>query len=263
MSMEKIVLWEAGTVPFVCCSEREENIERRFGGEYIHDVSCPAVYFYPCQEKGVRPALLIAPGGGYAYLSWDLEGTEIAEFFNKAGFSVFILKYRCPDQRQAAHADAARAIRYIRANAARFNIDPEKVAMMGFSAGAHLTATVSAPADAVPYQPVDETDSFSYRPDFSLLIYPAYLADENLNLNKEFDFTPDAPPVFICQTEDDPIHVENALAWFWAAKKAGVPAELHIFAEGGHGYGIRSEISPVSEWHKKAVRWLKQHVGEA
>ena len=257
-----VKIWEGRDIPFPAAEVQEEFFERRYSIDFCKSVSSPELHFFPRKDsRDIHPALIIAPGGGYEFLSWDLEGTEIAGIFNEAGFSVFVLKYRCPDQRDAAHADAVRAVRYVRANAAKFNIDPSRVGMMGFSAGAHLTATLCAPAEEIAYEAVDNIDAFSYRPDFAALIYPAYLADDDLKLNKEFRASADMPPVFLCQAEDDAVRVENSLAWFFAAKKNGVSAELHIFAEGGHGYGSRPRGLPVDKWHGECTRWMREQAG--
>jgi acetyl esterase/lipase len=264
MDAETVIrIWDGREIPLAGGNAEKEYCEKRDDGIHIlHNVVLPELHFYPgaCGE-GARPALVVAPGGGYEYLAWNLEGTEIAEVFNKAGFSVFILKYRCPGQRAAAHADACRSVRYIRANASRFNIDPARIGMIGFSAGAHLTATLCAPAGDVPYEAVDGIDNESFRPDFAALIYPAYLADDDLKLHEEFRESAGMPPVFLCQTQDDVIRAENAVAWFMAAKRNGVPAELHLFAAGGHGYGVRPHGLPVDNWHVECVRWMRTAAG--
>ncbi len=260
----ELKLWN-GNVPFAdpADTQLEEHFlpEPQDGIERLTDVTVPTITFYPVSGKGPHPAILVCPGGGYGILAWNHEGIDICSYFNSIGFSAFLLKYRCPDRRQAAHADACRAMRYIRAKANEFNILPDKVGIMGFSAGAHLSATVSAPADEKPYEPVDEIDKFSCKPDFTALIYPAYLCDETLKLAPEFKIQADTPPCFLLQTEDDGIQVENALAWFWAMKKAGAPAELHCYSKGGHGYGILRNGQPVADWVRHAADWFHRTAG--
>lgn len=243
------------------------------------DIAEPDLWFFPVSGIGRNPefstlyhpgtdgsaerhpAVLVAPGGGYSALAWSHEGLDIAALLNLNGFSAFVLRYRCPDRRRAAHADAARAMRFIRFHAAEFHIDPERVGGMGFSAGGHLIATLTAPADAIPYRAQDEIDKLPYRPDFAALIYPAYLADPDLTLKEEFKVDSGVPPTFLVQAEDDAVGVENSLAWYWALKRAGVPAEMHLYGQGGHGYGLRRTGSPVSGWGELAGEWLRRQAG--
>ena len=228
----------------------------------IGHVSSPVLTFHPATGKGPHPALLVCPGGGYTYLAWNSEGTDIAAFLNTIGCSAFVLRYRCPKQRAAAHADAARAMRLIRSRTEEFNICPDKLGAIGFSAGAHLCASISAPAEETPYPPVDDVDKLSYRPDFTLLIYPAYLIDEETGKpNPEFRVTPEVPPVFIVQSQDDTSHIRNSIGWFAAMKDAGVKAELHIWPEGGHGYGLRRTGFPCMEWPALAAKWIRRQTG--
>lgn len=254
------LLWETEK-PFTDpadCGRTEKATPGEDGILRLTDVTVPTVTHYPVSGSGPHPAVLVCPGGGYNILAWNHEGEDICAYFNSIGFTAFLLKYRCPSQRQAAHADAARAMRFIRANAEKFDIDPARLGAMGFSAGAHLTATLAAPAEEVPYPPQDDTDKLSYRPDFVALIYPAYLADDDLNLAPEFNVTADTPPAFLLQSEDDPIRVENALGWYLALKRAGVGAEMHLFSEGGHGYGILRTGHAVADWVVPAARWFRE-----
>ena len=256
-----------GTPPFAADNEepscgRPVHTGSSDGIIRIGHISSPALEFHPASGKGPHPALLVCPGGGYEYQAWNLEGTDIAAFLNTIGCSAFILRYRCPKQRIAAHADAARAIRLIRARSEEFNICPDKLGAIGFSAGAHLCATISAPANDTPYPPVDEADKLSFRPDFTLLIYPAYLVDqETLAPNPEFRITPEIPQFFIAQSENDKGHIRNSIGWFKAMLEAGIKAELHVWAEGGHGYGLRRTGFPCMEWTALAAAWIRQQTG--
>lgn len=260
---QEFILWDK-QAPFALESDRtaeEHFLPSDDGIERLTDVVKPSITCFPVSGRGPHPAVLVCPGGGYGILAWNHEGIDICSWFNSIGFSAFLLKYRCPDRRAAAHADAARAIRFIRSHAADFNIIGDKLGILGFSAGAHLAATVSAPAEPVPYEPVDETDKTSYRPDFCALIYPAYLADSKLEPAPEFKIDSGVPPTFLLQAEDDGIQVENALAWFWACKKAGVKAELHCYDRGGHGYGILRTGNPIENWPMLASGWFRRQAG--
>ncbi len=228
----------------------------------ITDVTTPTLTWFPSSEAGIRPAVVVLPGGGYCTLAWNHEGINTCNLLNLNGFSAFLLKYRCPDRRKAAYADAARAIRLIRARAEEFRINPDQVGVIGYSAGAHLAAMVSASAKEEPYPAADEIDRLNFRPNFSALIYPAYLADcDTGTVLPEFKITPEVPPTFILQAEDDFIRVENALTWYLALKNAGVPAEMHLYEQGGHGYALRRTGSPISEWGELAGKWFRRQAG--
>ncbi|NMA47273.1 MAG: alpha/beta hydrolase [Lentisphaerae bacterium] len=238
--------------------DKEHFKESTDGNERITDVSEPTLSFFPASGPGVHPALLICPGGGYSHLSWLVEGLDIAGLANLAGISAFVLKYRCPQRREAAHADAARAMRLIRHRAQEFTICPEKVGAIGFSAGAHLAATISAPANPVPYPAIDAADECSFRPNFLALIYPAYLADDQLKLAPEFRIDEATPQTFLVQSENDSVRVENSLAWYWELKKHQIPAEMHLYPDGGHGYGLLRTGSAASAWGEATSAWLKR-----
>lgn len=261
---EEIPIWN-DVIPFTVPEDANRKETRPVGEDgiiRIHDVTIPTVRYYPAAGRGPHPAVLVCPGGGYSYQAVNHEGYDVAAWLNTLGFSAFVLKYRCPDRRTAAHADAARAIRFIRANAEVFGIDPGKVGCIGFSAGGHLCASITAPADPVPYEALDEVDTFSFKPDFTALIYPAYLADkETLQLEPEFSIDADTPETFVVQTQDDGINVENSLAWYLAMKKANRPCEMHLYAQGGHGYGLFRKGKPVNEWISLAGPWFLRAAG--
>lgn len=234
--------------------DKGDNVDR------YTDVTEPTLSFFPASSPGLHPAMLVCPGGGYNHLAWNKEGLDIASFLNLNGFSAFVLKYRCPGRRQAAHADAVRAMRLIRAEAEKFGIVPNQLGCIGFSAGAHLCATLTAPADSFAYDPTDEIDKISYRPDFTVLVYPAYLADENLNIAPEFNINANTPPCLMIQSQDDHVKVECSIGWFMALKRAGVKAEMHIYPEGGHGYGLVYSGNAISNWGVLAADWLKRQI---
>lgn len=257
-------LWNADNIPFTQADDagKTEHLKPANGDniERFTDVTNPTVTFFPAAGKGPHPAVLVCPGGGYEILAWNHEGRDICGWLNNNGFSCFLLKYRCPGRRRAAHADAARAMRFIRANAETFGVIPDKVGCIGFSAGAHLCATITAPADMTPYDPVDEMDQLPFTSNFTALIYPAYLidGDHSLKLAPEFNVTENIPPVFTVQTEDDGIQCENAIAWFLAMKNVNRPCEMHLFAEGGHGYGLLRRGFPVNDWYVPAADWFNR-----
>lgn len=216
----------------------------------LANVSHPTLTFYPAPEaKNTGAMVLVFPGGGYSILAFDLEGSEICEWLNSLGVNAALVKYRVPKmpnrpRYEAPLMDAKRAMEVVREHASEWHVDAHRIGVIGFSAGGHLAALLS------------NTDT---RPDFAMLIYPAYLADEkDLSvLAPEFTVTAQTPPTFLVQTEDDGVHVENSLVYYEALKKNKVPAEMHIFATGGHGYGLRPTTEPVTQWPHLAGAWLK------
>ena len=208
-------------------------------------------------------AVVVFPGGGYRILAIDLEGTEVCDWLNSAGITCVLLKYRVPDtgpypKSNAALQDAQRAMGLVRQHAAEWGIDPNRIGVLGFSAGGHLSAAISNLYEKRLYDPIDDADKLSCRPDFSVVVYPGYLAlaDQNFVPNADIHPTAKTPPTFIVQAEDDPVHVENAVVYFMQLKNAKVPAELHLYAEGGHGYGLRRTALPVTAWPREVEKWL-------
>ena len=256
-------LWE-GDAPVALpgSGELTEHFNDAKGGGFnrLVEITVPTVTFFPVSGPDPRPAVIVSPGGGYGHLAWEHEGIAICNWLNTIGFHAFLLKYRCPKCREAAFADAARAIRFIRYYSDEFNVAANQIGVIGFSAGAHLAARVSAPGSE-PYPAKDEIDQMPFVPDYAALIYPAYLATEDLKVSPEFSITGTTPPTFIIQTEDDGIRVENALVWYKALKDAGVKAEMHLFECGGHGYGISDRPGiPVTGWEKLAEKWFKLRI---
>lgn len=230
----------------------------------LSNVVKPTLTLYKATGASNAPAVLVFPGGGYKRLSMDLEGTEICDWLNSAGVTCVLLKYRVPDtgpypKSSAALQDAQRAVGLVRRHAAEWGIDANRVGVLGFSAGAHLAAAVSNIYDKRNYDPVDAADKLSCRPDFAVVIYPGYLAlaDQNYAANPEIHPTANTPPTFVVQAEDDPVHVENSLVYYQQLKNAKVPAELHIYSQGGHGYGLRKTGNPVAVWPQDVERWLR------
>jgi acetyl esterase/lipase len=229
----------------------------------LGNVSVPTLTLYKPPSHNTGAAVVVFPGGGYNILAIDLEGTEVCDWLNSAGVTCLLLKYRVPGtgpypKSPAALQDAQRAMGLARQHAAEWGIDPHRIGVLGFSAGGHLAAAISTHYDKRLYEPIDAADSLSCRPDFAVVIYPGYLAlaDKNFAPNPDIVPTADTPPTFIVQAEDDPVHVENALVYFLQLKNAKVPAELHIYAQGGHGYGLRRTALPVTTWPQSVETWL-------
>lgn len=200
-----------------------------------------------------KEAVVVCPGGAYSILSWVKEGTDIGEWLAGQGFTAYVLQYRVPGKKEGALQDAQRIIRLVRAD--KF----AKVGIMGFSAGASLSERASTRFTENLYDAVDKADSLSCRPDFTLLIYPAYM-DEGANktLTPELTVTSNTPPTFIFQTADDP-YGNSALVIAGALRNQKVPVELHFLPQGGHGYGLRKDMRAGVEWPKLAEQWLKNH----
>ncbi|MGA9583918.1 MAG: alpha/beta hydrolase [Terracidiphilus sp.] len=230
----------------------------------LGNVFNPTLTVYAPKSNAVRPAVVVFPGGGYQILAIDLEGTEVCDWLNSIDVTCVLVKYRVPNtgpypKSAAALQDAQRALGLVRLHAAEWNIDPNHVGVLGFSAGAHLSAALSTHFDKRLYDPIDAADQLSCRPDFAFIIYPGYLANAAKNMVPNADINPTAqtPPSFIVQAENDPVNVENATVYFLQLKAAKVPAELHIYAEGGHGYGLRRTALPVTTWPDTAKIWLR------
>lgn len=231
------------------------------------NVSVPTVTFVQADTEDPAPAVLVCPGGGYSHLAWGHEGVETAQWFKKRGVSAFILKYRCPKQRDAAFADAQRALSFIRANAVNFNIDPTLLGVIGYSAGANLVVRLSTNHAKRGYEPVDDTDKAPCRPDWAMVIYPWTLIEDGkpgepppMKLKPDFPVDRTTPPTFIVQSQDDPCKVQNSLAYYNALALVGVKAEMHLFSKGGHGYGMRERGNPTDCWPVLAEAWLSEIV---
>jgi acetyl esterase/lipase len=231
----------------------------------IGNVSIPTITLYrPAQDKDTGAAVVVCPGGGYEILSMDLEGTEVCQWLNSVGVTAVLLKYRVParnglERYTAPLQDVQRALGLVRYHATEWHLDPKRIGIIGFSAGGHLSAAASTRFDKRTYEVVDESDKVSCRPNFAMLIYPAYLIGRvGPDLAPELTVTTNTPPTFLVQTEDDQIHVENALFYYLALKKANVPAELHLFAKGGHAYGLRKSDKAVMSWPQRAGEWMRE-----
>ena len=227
----------------------------------VSEVTNPLLeVFVPDGETTPKGAVIVFPGGGYNILAIDKEGYEVAEWFNKQGYMAFVLQYRVPRKREGALMDAQRAIRVVRENAGKFNIDPNKIGVLGFSAGGSLAARLSTRYQDVIYAPIDKTDSLSCRPDFSILIYPAYLdGGEDRSITPELKVTGDTPPMFLFVAADDR-HANSSLVMTQALRDQEVPVELHILPKGGHGFGMRKGSVAGVTWPPLVTTWLNNYI---
>ena len=237
------------------------------GGETvlrITNVSEPTITVYSApDEVATGAAVVVCPGGVYNILAYDLEGDEVCEWLNNLGVTAVLLKYRVPRREgrakhEAPLQDVQRAIGYVRTHAEEMNLDPQRIGVMGFSAGGHLSAMASNNFDKRTYPAVDAADKASCRPDFCLLVYPAYLDGENFQLAPEVKVSSTTPPTMMIQAEDDKSYINSSLFYYYALKEAGVPAWMHLYSKGGHGYGLRDTGAAVNEWPDRAEDWFRE-----
>jgi acetyl esterase/lipase len=232
----------------------------------IKNVSQPSITLFPADAaKNSGAAVLVLPGGGYDHLTWNLEGSEICEWLNSIGITGVLVKYRVPEKGRFPEnpedmEDAQQAIRLTRAHAVEWKIDPNKVGVIGFSAGGHLAALMSThPEYRSPNVPVSNVPAATVdaRPNFQMLIYPAFLLGTDGKVSPTFQPTAQIPPSFIVIAENDhTARVETALVYYQALKDAKISAELHIYTQGGHGFGSRPTDLPISHWPPIAETWL-------
>jgi acetyl esterase/lipase len=232
----------------------------------VVNVSQPTMTVYSPKGTNTGAAVVVFPGGGYRCLAIDLEGTEICDWLTSRGITAVLLKYRAPTPRLGAYSesplaleDAQRTVGLVRVNAAEWHIDPHKIGVIGFSAGGHLVTAMSTHFDKRLYPPVDAADKESCRPDFAIALYPGHLwkDDKNFELNPNVPVTSNTPPTFLLQAENDPVdNVNNSLVYYMALKKAGVPVEMHLYAQGGHAYGLRRTKLPITGWPQLVETWL-------
>jgi acetyl esterase/lipase len=237
---------------------------------WVTNVTRPTLTFYrPEKGKDTGVAMLICPGGGYHNLGWDVEGEEVAAWLNSVGITGIILKYRCPRRPGDVKGvppsgplkDAQRAVSMVRSKAREWGIDPQKIGMVGFSAGGHLVGATATNFDKRAYDPVDDIDKISCRPDFAVMLYSGYfrVPKEKDGLSPTIRLPAGIPPLFIVHATDDPISdVEHSVTMYLAMKRAGVPAELHVYATGGHGFGVRKVGHACESWTGRCTDWLRQ-----
>jgi len=238
----------------------------------VGQVSQPTMTVYSPKGKNTGAAVVVFPGGGYWILAIDLEGTEVCDWLTSKGITCVLLKYRVPGdglfpqsgaypKSPMALEDAQRTVGLVRFHAAEWHIDPHKIGVLGFSAGGHLVAAMSTQYKQRLYLAVDAADKESCRPDFAVAIYPGHMLE---NTTKEFELNPyipvtsHTPPTFLLQAEDDPVDtVNNSLVYFIALKNAGVPVEMHLYAHGGHAFGLRRTKFPITGWPQLVETWLR------
>lgn len=226
-------------------------------------VSKPQIAIYqPAPEKNCGAAVVVCPGGGHHILAYDLEGTEVAEWLNSIGVTGIVLKYRVPAREPnkrwiAAVQDAQRAMSLVRGKAAAWKLDPQRIGICGFSAGGETAALTSLFTDR-QYEAIDDIDRQPTRPNFAMLVYPGGLLEKGDSQLRDYvKVTKDAPPMLFVHAFDDRVSVQNSLLLASELKRANVAAELHVFARGGHGYGLRPTELPVTQWPQHAAKWLR------
>jgi acetyl esterase/lipase len=237
---------------------------------YVERVSRPTMTVYSPTGKNTGAAVVVFPGGGYWILAMDLEGTEVCDWLTAKGITCVLLKYRVPGNGQKPQSgpypkspmaleDAQRTVGLVRHHAAEWHIDPHKIGVLGFSSGGHLAAAISTHFERRLYPAVDAADNKSCRPDFAVALYPGHLwiGSEKFELNPDVPVTSQTPPTFLLQAENDPVDtVNNSMVYYIALKRAGVPAEMHLFAEGKHAFGLRPTELPITRWPGLVETWL-------
>lgn len=277
----QIPIWPIGKMPDALQnppSEYEETITKQLvaGKPWtaIFNVSKPTMTVYFPKVKNTHSAVVVFPGGGFSILAIDLEGTEICHWLTSKGITCVLLKYRVPDSGPAWHnnchchikpkaptalEDAQRTLGLVRLKASKWHIDPNKIGVIGFSAGGYMVADHSTHFLQRAYKPADSADKVSCRPDFAIALYPGHMRMEGKSfvLNPNIHFTIDTPPTFLLQAENDPEdNINNSLLYYTGLKNAGVPAEIHLYASGGHAFGLRLTSFPITKWPGLVEIWL-------
>jgi acetyl esterase/lipase len=250
-------LWPESRMPGHGASEPEtEHSPERTDARRITNVSRPTLTLFPAsQTDKPAPVMIVCPGGGYSYVVVDKEGSEIAAWLNTNGVTALVLKYRVPHNRDGALQDVQRALSLARAHAAEWNIDARRLGVIGFSAGGNLAALASTRFAARTYAPVDGADAQSCRPDFAVLVYPAYLDDRNGRVATNLNLQADIPPTLIVHSEDDLRFVPGSKLYDAALSAAKIPHEFALYPTGGHGYGLRCERE-ARAWPERALEWM-------
>jgi acetyl esterase/lipase len=239
----------------------------------VTNIAKPTMTIYAPKGKNTGAAVVVFPGGGFEILAIDLEGTEVCDWLTAKGVTCILLKYRVPsltyDWRckcrpdnlaipTQALEDAQRTIRWTRHHASELQIDPKKIGVLGFSAGGYLVASISTNFQRRLYAPVDEADKESARPDFAIALYPGHLVKKGGMLNPNVPVSRETPPTFLLQAEDDNVDkIANSLTYYAALKENAVPVEMHLYAQGGHAFGLRQTQLPITRWPRLVDAWLQ------
>ena len=230
--------------------------DRGDGHIHLTNITMPSMRYFPAPvEKKPGPAIILCPGGGYVSLV-TTKMTPIAEWLNGHGISAFMLIYRAPKKRKDAFQDIQRAVRIVRSRASEWNVDPRRIGVMGSSAGGHLAARVSTGFDIQTYQEVDELDGVSCKPDFTVLLYPAYMNKGEV-LSKEFTVSNEISPTLIVSAKDDKGFFPGSPIYAKALKEAGASVRVHFFEKGGHGFSLRPKEHPLSTWPDLCLQWFR------
>lgn len=256
-----IELWAEGKMPAKGAKEPEGEVPAKGDGFHrVTNVSKPTLALYPAKgakADDARPAVIVCPGGGYSYLVVDKEGSEIATWLNGAGVYALVLKYRVPNNREGALQDVQRAVSVVRAHAAEWHIDPKRVGVIGFSAGGNVAAKASTRFGERAYAAIDDVDQQSCRPDFAMLVYPAYLDDKAGHVTADLNLKANIPPTLIVHTEDDKTFVAGSKLYSAALDAAKVPHEFLLYPTGGHGYALHC-TKDARVWPDAALEWLRK-----
>lgn len=279
---QQIPIWPDGKMPDPVPDAKPEHIElitdRPIAGKSwsaIYDVSQPTMTVYSPQENNTGVAIVVFPGGGFNGLAIDLEGTEVCSRLISQGITCVLLKYRVPDSGPAWHdscqchihpiaptalQDAQRTLGLVRKNAAKWHIDSDKIGVLGFSAGGYMVADISTHFQERAYKPVDTADKASCQPNFAIVLYPGHLwiDEEKFELNSDINVTNLTPSTFLIHAEDDQVDsINHSLVYYSALKNANVPVEMHLYAQGAHGFGVRPTDRPITNWPQLVETWLK------
>ena len=274
--VEQIPLWPDGAKIARPEVKGEESVNRSTSlvagrpSTVVENVVRPTMTVFPANGANTGAAVVVFPGGGYHNLWIDIEGTEVCDWITTKGITCIVLKYRVPGggpygltmpRVPMALQDAQRAIGLLRERGSEWGIDPHKIGVLGFSAGGHLVAWVSNEAKR-SYAPVDAADKQSSRPDFAVVLYPGHIWDYEDNHFQQpangLRVTKDAPPTFIVQAQDDPVdNIHESVTYYLALLNAKVPTELHLYAHGGHAFGLRRTDQPITQWPAQAETWLR------
>jgi acetyl esterase/lipase len=265
-----------GAAPDAIPNPKPESVGPPPGHEWwprVNDVSQPTMTVYPAKSRNTGAAVVVFPGGGFQFLAMDLEGTEICDWLTSRGITCVLLKYRVPKSDQywdedchchvtpkvpRALQDAQRTIKLVRARAKELAVDPNKVGVIGLSAGGYLVVQTSNIITST-YKQVDAVDQVSSRPDFAIALYPGHLCRSGAALDPSIHVTKHTPPTFLLQAWDDPVdRICNSTVYAQALATAGVSSEVHLFAKGGHAFGLRKKEHPVSSWPSLVEKWLEE-----